>query len=70
MRIGIIGSGKMGSTLGTLWAKAGHDVFFSSRHPEELTDLVKQAASAMIDVGSPVWNTNKTVDEVRAALGV
>lgn len=42
MRIGIIGSGMMGSTLGTLWAKAGHDVFYSSRHPEQLADLVKQ----------------------------
>lgn len=42
MRIGIIGSGNMGSTLGTLWAKAGHDILFSSRHPEELADLVKK----------------------------
>jgi hypothetical protein len=28
------------------------------------------AASAKIDVGSPVWNTNKTADEVKAALGL
>lgn len=46
MKIGIIGSGMMGSTLGTLWAKAGHDVFFSSRHPEQLGDLVKQTPRA------------------------
>ena len=46
MRIGIIGSGMMGSTLGTLWAQAGHDVFFSSRHPEELADLVKKTPRA------------------------
>lgn len=46
MKIGIIGSGMMGSTLGTLWAKAGHDVFFSSRHPEQLADLVKQTPRA------------------------
>lgn len=39
-KIGIIGSGKIGSTLGTLWVKAGHPVLFSSRHPEELKDLV------------------------------
>ena len=38
--IGIIGSGHIGSTLGTLWAKAGHPVLFSSRHPEQLGDLV------------------------------
>jgi predicted dinucleotide-binding enzyme len=40
MKIGIIGSGRIGGTLGTLWAKAGHAVLFSSRHPEELKDLV------------------------------
>jgi predicted dinucleotide-binding enzyme len=39
-KIGIIGAGKIGSTVGTLWVKAGHEVFFSSRHPEELKDLV------------------------------
>jgi len=40
IRIGIIGSGKIGSTVGTLWVKAGHSVLFSSRHPEELKPLV------------------------------
>ncbi len=43
MNIGIIGSGHIGSTVGTLWAKAGHKVMFSSRHPEQLDELVKQA---------------------------
>ncbi len=40
MRIGIIGSGHIGGTIGGLWVKAGHPVLFSSRHPEELKDLV------------------------------
>lgn len=40
LKIGIIGSGHIGSTIGGLWIKAGHPVFFSSRHPEELKDLV------------------------------
>jgi len=39
-RIGIIGAGHMGSTIGGLWVKAGHPVMFSSRHPEELKGLV------------------------------
>lgn len=39
-RIGIIGSGRIGSTVGKLWVKAGHPVLFSSRHPEQLQDLV------------------------------
>lgn len=33
MRIGIIGSGNIGGTLGELWAKAGHQVMFSDRDP-------------------------------------
>src|SRR5476651_92743 len=29
-RIGVIGAGKVGGTVGNLWAKAGHEVMFSS----------------------------------------
>jgi 8-hydroxy-5-deazaflavin:NADPH oxidoreductase len=42
LKIGIIGAGHIGSTLGTLWVKAGHPVMFSSRHPEELAPLVQE----------------------------
>ena len=41
LKIGIIGSGNIGSTLGTFWAKAGHQVLFSSRNPENLKQLVE-----------------------------
>ena len=40
MTIGIVGSGLIGGVVGTLWAKAGHSVLFSSRHPETLDGLV------------------------------
>jgi len=40
IKIGIIGSGKIGGTVGALWIKTGHAVLFSSRHPEELKPLV------------------------------
>jgi 8-hydroxy-5-deazaflavin:NADPH oxidoreductase len=40
MHIRVIGSGHIGSTIGGLWVKDGHKVLFSSRHPEELKDLV------------------------------
>jgi predicted dinucleotide-binding enzyme len=40
MKIGVIGAGHIGGTIGGLWIKAGHPVFLSSRHPEELQDLV------------------------------
>lgn len=42
MRIGIIGSGMMGSTLGKLWAAQGHEVVYSSRHPEQLAGVVAE----------------------------
>jgi 8-hydroxy-5-deazaflavin:NADPH oxidoreductase len=40
LRIGVIGSGNIGGTIGGLWVKAGHPVLFSSRHPDELKDMV------------------------------
>ena len=43
MKIGLIGSGRQGGAMGVLFAKAGHQVFFSSRHPEQLKDLVAKA---------------------------
>ncbi len=43
MKIGIIGSGNIGGNLGKHWSKAGHEVLFSSRHPEQLNDLVRES---------------------------
>lgn len=43
LKIGTIGSGREGGALGTLLAKQGHPVMFSSRHPEQLKDLVAAA---------------------------
>lgn len=34
MKIGVVGSGRVGGTLGSVWAKAGHQVMFSSRDIE------------------------------------
>ena len=45
MNIGIIGSGRMGGAVGTRLAEAGHKVLFSSRNPDQLTDLVQQAGA-------------------------
>ena len=33
-QIGVVGSGRVGGALGGVWAKAGHDVMFSSRNLE------------------------------------
>src|ERR1700720_1350350 len=44
MRIGILGSGLMGGKLGTLFARAGHEVVFSyARSTEKLNRLPKDA---------------------------
>ena len=43
LKIATIGAGREGGALGTLFAKAGHAVMFSSRHPEQLKELVASA---------------------------
>ncbi|AXA37091.1 Putative reductase [Candidatus Sumerlaea chitinivorans] len=43
MRIGIVGSGRMGGGLGRLWAHAGHEVMFSDvRGLEEMRALAEE----------------------------
>ena len=44
-KIGVIGSGNIGSTVGRLWIKAGHQVLFSSRNPENLKQLIDSLGS-------------------------
>ena len=48
MKIGITGSGNVGGTLGTRWAKTGHRVTFSTRggRPEALRQLLAGARNA------------------------
>lgn len=46
LKIGIIGAGRIGGTLGELWVKAGHEVLLSSRHPERLKDLAERLGSS------------------------
>jgi hypothetical protein len=51
VKIGIIGAGKMGGGLAELWAKAGHEIMISSRHPDELKAQA-QAIGPNVHVGS------------------
>jgi len=39
LKIGIVGSGNVGGALGRVWAKAGHQVMFSSRNLEHDREL-------------------------------
>jgi predicted dinucleotide-binding enzyme len=43
VKIATIGAGREGGALGTLFAKQGHPVMFSSRNPDALKDLVASA---------------------------
>jgi predicted dinucleotide-binding enzyme len=46
MRIGILGSGLMGAKLGTIFARAGHEVVFSyARHRSKLDRLAREAGA-------------------------
>lgn len=52
VRIGIIGTGKIGGTLAELWVRSGHEVMVSSRHPEELKALADKLGPKA-HVGTP-----------------
>ena len=43
LKIATIGAGTEGGALGTIFARLSHPVMFSSRHPEQLKDLVAAA---------------------------
>jgi predicted dinucleotide-binding enzyme len=51
MRIGILGSGLMGGKLGTIFARAGHEVVFSYARSDE--KLQKLARGAKAQAGTP-----------------
>jgi len=53
MRIGILGSGLMGGKLGTLFARAGHDVVFSYARSRSKLDALAERAGASARAGTP-----------------
>src|SRR5450631_2922918 len=53
MRVGIMGSGLMGGKLGTIFARAGHEVVFSyARSREKLEQLAKDSGGTA-QAGTP-----------------
>ena len=42
MKIGIIGTGQIGTAVGTQWTKATHQVMFGSRSPEKALALARE----------------------------
>jgi predicted dinucleotide-binding enzyme len=77
MKIGIIGAGNVGATLGTGWAKAGHEVIYGVRDAKKASsakahegarfDSVRGAVAAadVVALVTP-WGA---VDEALAAAG-
>src|SRR5205823_14010372 len=53
MRIGILGSGLMGGKLGTIWARAGHDVVFSYARSEQKLKKLAREAQGNAKAGTP-----------------
>jgi len=53
MRIGILGSGLMGAKLGTIFARAGHEVVFSYARSERKLKRLAREAGARASAGSP-----------------
>ena len=52
LKIATIGAGREGGALGALFVKEGHEVMFSSRHPEQLKDMVA-GLGALAKAGTP-----------------
>ncbi len=52
LKIGIIGTGRIGGALAEHWARAGHELLISSRHPEQLEPLAKRLGPR-VHVGTP-----------------
>ncbi len=53
MRIGILGAGLMGSKLGTVFARAGHEVTFSYARSEHKLQALARAAGGRARAGTP-----------------
>jgi predicted dinucleotide-binding enzyme len=67
MRIGIIGSGLMGGKLGTLFARAGHEVLFSYARSRAKLDRLARDAGANATAGTP-GEAAKDADAVLLAV--
>src|SRR5258708_40191559 len=64
MKIGILGSGLMGGKLGTIFARAGHEVVFSYSHSQAKLNKLARGAKGNARTGTP----REAVHEVDAVL--
>jgi predicted dinucleotide-binding enzyme len=64
MRIGMLGAGNVGGTLGTAWARHGHEVFFGVRNPDS------PDVHALLQRVGPRGRAESVTDAVRSAEAV
>jgi len=67
MRVGILGSGLMGGKLGTLFARAGHQVVFSYSRSEKKLEQLAREAGAKARAGTPA-EAARNADAVLVAV--
>ena len=67
MRIGILGSGLMGGKLGTIFARAGHEVVFSYARSEQKLKKLARDAQGKARAGTPA-EAMKEADAVLLAV--
>ena len=53
MRVGVLGSGLMGGKLGTIFARAGHEVVFAYAHHREKLEKLASEAGGNARAGTP-----------------
>jgi 8-hydroxy-5-deazaflavin:NADPH oxidoreductase len=66
MRIAVIGTGFIGGVLGRSLARAGHDVAFGSRHPDD-DDVVEDTAATVAPIGDALSGADIVVLAVPGA---
>jgi predicted dinucleotide-binding enzyme len=64
MRVGILGSGLMGGTLGTLFARGGHEVIFSYARGEQRLERLAREAAGNTRAGTPGEAARMDANEV------
>lgn len=57
MRIAVIGTGKIGGTIGRAWSRAGHAVTFGARHPEA-NDVVGDTGATVTTIPDALAGTD------------
>ena len=64
MRVAVIGTGNIGSTVGGAWARAGHEVVLGSRHPDDVT---APAGATVASIGDALAGADAVLLAVPAA---